>query len=410
MLKENTDTITAGLSRGSFIAMIAALMALNALAIDIMLPAFPLIASDYGLTGSNRVQFVLAAYFAGFGLAQVFFGPVSDRFGRRSPLFAGLILYVCFAIAGAFAPTFELLLVARFLQGVGAAATRVIALAIVRDTHSGRAMASVMSLVMMVFMIVPVIAPLVGQAVIMVADWHWVFLFMGTLSAAVSVLCYLRLPETLGPADRRPLSPGSILEGFRLVLSNSTSMLYTLSVTFFFGSLFGFLNVAQPVYVDIYGLGALFPLAFASIAILMGVSSFANSKLVGRYGQRRLSHAALIGYFAISAILAAISFLYGNPPFWLFMALLAVSMPLFGLIGSNFNSIAMEPLGAVAGTASSVIGFCQTAGGAIVGAVIGQMYNGTVLPLAVGFTTASAIALVFVVLAERGRLFGQGTA
>lgn len=393
----------------AFIAMIAALMALNALAIDIMLPAFPLIASDYGLTGSNRVQFVLAAYFAGFGLAQVFFGPVSDRFGRRAPLFAGLVLYVGFATAGAFAPTFELLLAARFLQGIGAAATRVIALAIVRDTHSGRAMASVMSLVMMVFMIVPVIAPLVGQLVITVADWHMVFLFMGTISAAVSVWCYLKLPETLGFADRRPLSVGSVLEGFRLVLSNRVSMLYTLATTFFFGSLFGFLNIAQPVYVDIYGLGALFPLAFAGIAILMGISSFMNARLVGRYGQRRLSHAAIIGHVAVSAVLAAVS-VGGNPPFWLFMALLAVSMPLFGLIGSNFNSIAMEPLGAVAGTASSVIGFCQTAGGAIVGAIIGQMYNGTVLPLGAGFTAASAIALVLVILAERGRLFGQGTA
>ncbi len=382
-------------------------MALNALAIDIMLPAFPLIAAEYGLTGSNRIQFVLAAYFAGFGLAQVFFGPVSDRFGRRAPLFAGLVLYVGFALAGALAPNFELLLAFRFLQGVGAAATRVIALAIVRDTHSGRAMASVMSLVMMVFMVVPVVAPLVGQAVILVADWHTVFLFMGAISAAVSLWCLFKLPETLNPADRRPLTAGSILEGFRLVLSNRTSMLYTLAVTFFFGSLFGFLNVAQPVYVDIYGLGALFPVAFASIAILMGISSFLNAKLVVSLGQRRLSHAALIGYFACAVALSALS-LAANPPFWVFMTILAVAFPLFGLIGSNFNSIAMEPLGAVAGTASSVLGFCQTAGGAVVGAVIGQTYDGRVFPLAAGFAIASGIALVFVLLAERGRLFGHG--
>ncbi len=408
MLEKNTDTVATGLSRGSFIAMMAMLMALNALAIDIMLPAFPEIADEFGMAGSNSVQFVLSSYLTGFGLAQLFYGPVSDRFGRRGPLFAGLALYILFAAAGAFAPTFELLLIARFLQGVGAAATRVIAMAIVRDTHSGRAMAATMSLVMMVFMVVPVVAPSIGQAVVLVADWHTVFLFMGVISAAVTLWCYLRLPETLAQSDRRPLSVASVLQGFRVVLSNRMSVLYTLAVTFFFGSLFGFLNVSQPIYVDIYGLGALFPVAFGSVAVLMAISSFANSRLVGSIGQRRLSHAALIGYFACALVLVAVS-AGGNPPFWLFMTLIAVAMPLFGMIGANFNSIAMEPLGALAGTASSVIGFMQTVGGALTGALIGQYYDGTVLPLAIGFASVSGIALLFVLLAERGRLFGQGT-
>lgn len=408
MLKENTNLVAGQISRGAFISMMAMLMALNALAIDIMLPAFPLIAAEYGMADSNSVQFVLSSYLTGFGLAQLFYGPISDRYGRRGPLFAGLALYILFAAAGAFAPTFELLLIARFLQGVGAAATRVIAMAIVRDTHSGRAMASTMSLVMMVFMVVPVIAPSIGQAVVLLANWHTVFLFMGVISAAVTIWCYLRLPETLVENERRPLSVASVLGGFRLVLNNRMSVLYTLGVTFFFGSLFGFLNVSQPIYVDIYGLGALFPVAFGGVAVLMAITSFANSRLVGRFGQRRLSHAALIGYFLCALVLVAVC-ANGNPPFWLFMTLMAIAMPLFGLIGANFNSIAMEPLGAVAGTASSVIGFLQTVGGALTGALIGQYYDGTVLPLAIGFASVSGIALLLVLAAERGKLFGHGT-
>ena len=397
-----------GIGRPQFIAIIASLMALNALAIDIMLPAFPNISGSYGITDANLVQHILLSYVIGFGLAQLFFGPVSDRYGRRAPLFVGIGLYAVCAVAGGFAPSFEFLLVSRFLQGVGAAATRVIAISVVRDTHSGRGMAATMSLVMMVFMVVPVFAPMIGQVIILAGDWHLIFIFMAFVSLVVGAWALFRLPETLHEENRRPLTVKSISQAFAIVLSNRIALFYTLATSFYFGSLFGFLNVAQPIYVDIYGLGSYFPLAFAAVAVVMAGSSFLNSRLVGRFGQRRLSHGALIAYFAFAMLLAGLTAM-GPIPFWLFFGISMLMMPLFGFVGSNFNSIAMEPLGAIAGTASSTLGFAQTVGGGIVGALIGQAYDGTVFPLAAGYALVSAVAVAMVLIAEKGRLFGVGT-
>ena len=398
-----------GIGRPQFIAIVASLMALNALAIDIMLPAFPNIQAGLGIVDANRVQFVLLSYIIGFGGAQLVFGPVSDRFGRRAPLFFGIGLYAICAIAGALAPSFEFLLIARLLQGIGAAATRVIAISVVRDTHSGRGMAATMSLVMMVFMVVPVFAPMMGQVIILAGNWHLIFIFMALVSLIVGLWAMLRLPETLEREDRRPLTVKSIAEAFAIVLSNRVSMFYTLATSFYFGSLFAFLNVAQPIYVGIYDLGAYFPIAFAAVAVVMAGSSFLNSRLVGHFGQRRLSHGALIAYFGLSLLLAGLTAI-GPIPFWLFFGISMLMMPLFGFVGSNFNSIAMEPLGAIAGTASSTLGFAQTVGGGIVGALIGQAYDGSIFPLAAGYAIVSAVALVMVLIAEKGRLFGVGTA
>jgi len=397
-----------GIGRPQFIAIVASLMALNALAIDIMLPAFPNIAESLGVTDANQVQYVLLSYIIGFGGAQLIFGPIADRYGRRMPLFVGIGLYVICSVAGAFAPSFEFLLLARFLQGIGAAATRVIALSVVRDTHSGRAMAATMSLVMMVFMVVPVFAPMMGQVIILAGDWHLIFVFMAIVSLAVGLWAALRLPETLKEENRRPLTLKSIGDAFAIVLTNRVALFYTLSTSFYFGSLFAFLNVAQPIYVGIYGLGSYFPVAFAAVAVVMAGSSFLNSRLVGRFGQRRLSHSALLIYLALALLMAGLTAM-GPIPFWAFFGISLLMMPLFGFVGSNFNSIAMEPLGAIAGTASSTLGFAQTVGGGLVGALIGQAYDGTVFPLAAGYALVSAIAVVMVLIAEKGRLFGTGT-
>lgn len=397
-----------GIGRPHFIAIVASMMALNALAIDIMLPAFPNIQSGLGVADANQVQFVLLSYVIGFGAAQLFFGPVSDRFGRRAPLFFGIALYAICSIAGALAPSFEFLLITRFLQGIGAAGTRVIALSVVRDTHSGRGMAATMSMVMMVFMVVPVFAPMIGQVIILFGDWHLIFLFMAAVSMAVGAWALMRLPETLETERRRPLTLKSVAEAFTIILTNRVALFYTLATAFYFGSLFGFLNVAQPIYVDIYGLGPYFPIAFAAVAVVMAGSSFINSRLVGRFGQRRLSHGALIAYFGFALLLAGLSAM-GPVPFWVFFLISLMMMPLFGFVGANFNSIAMEPLGAIAGTASSTLGFAQTVGGGLVGAAIGQAYDGTVFPLAAGYAMVSAVSLAMVLIAEKGRLFGVGT-
>lgn len=395
-----------GMGKIEFIALMALLMALNALAIDIMLPGLQEIGASLGVESENHRQYVISAYLIGFAFAQLLYGPVSDRFGRRIPMFVGLGIYVVSSLAAILVPSFTALLVLRFVQGVGSAAMRVITVSIVRDIFGGRAMAEVMSLIMMVFMVVPVMAPGIGQVVMIFGDWHLIFVFMAVMAAAVWAWMYFRLPETLHENDVRPFTVRSVLQGFRIVLTDRVALCYTLASTFIFGALFGFINSAQQIYVGIYELGVWFPVAFAAVAAFMALSSFVNARLVGRFGMRRLSHGALLGFLGVNALWLVLTLLWPTHlPFALFITLFAISMFQFGWIGSNFNSLAMEPLGHVAGTASSVLGFMGTAGGTVVGAVIGQSFNGTALPLVLGFFSLSVIGLVFVLIAERGKLF-----
>jgi len=390
--------------RWEFIALAAAMMALNALAIDIMLPGLQQIGASLGVEDENHRQFVITAYIAGFGIAQLFFGPLSDRFGRRTPLLAGLAVYIAAALGAAFAPSFTSLLILRAVQGMGAAATRVITVSIVRDVFGGRAMAEVMSLVFMVFMVIPVVAPGMGQIVMLFSEWHMIFVVMATIAFIFTLWAAFRLPETLHPEYRRAFNLRTIIDGFRVVLTNRVSLCYMLATTSVFGALFGFINSAQQVYVGIYGLGVWFPVIFAVIAGMMAVSSFLNSRLVGRFGMRKLSHGALIGFIIVTTIWFVLS-LFGQLPIYVFVPIFGCAMLMFGWIGSNFNSVAMEPLGHLAGTASSVQGFTQTVGGGVIGAIIGQLFDGTTTPLAAGFCTVSVVALVFVLLGERGKLF-----
>ncbi len=396
------------LPRWEFIALAAALMALNALALDIMIPGLQQIGASLGVENENHRQYVITAYLAGFGIAQLFFGPLSDRFGRRIPLLWGIAIYVAAALGAVFAPSFTTLLILRFVQGLGAAGTRVITVSVIRDTFGGRAMAEVMSLVFMVFMIVPVVAPGVGQAVMLFFEWHMIFVVMAGVAFAVGLWTAFRLPETLHPEYRRAFDLQTIAGGFSIVLTNRTSLFYTLATTSVFGALFGFINSAQQVYVGIYGLDVWFPVVFAAIAGMMAVSSFLNSRLVGRFGMRRLSHGALLGFIVITTLWFVLS-LFGPLPLYVFLPVFALAMLHFGWIGSNFNSIAMEPLGHLAGTASSVQGFTQTVGGGLIGAAIGQSFDGTTTPLAAGFCAVSIVGLFFVLIAERGKLFQTHT-
>ena len=390
--------------RWEFIALAAALMALNALAIDIMLPGLQQIGASLGVENENHRQYVITAYFAGMAFALLAYGPASDRFGRRGPLLVGLAIYIVAAFAAAFSPSFEMLLALRFIQGVGAASTRVIAVSMVRDRFGGRQMAETMSLIFMVFMVIPVIAPGIGQIVLLFSTWHMIFACMGAIAFVITLWAAMRLPETLAPENRRPFNPAAIGEAFATVLTTRVSLCYTLASTAVFGALFGFINSAQQVYVGIYGLGVWFPVVFAAIAGMMAVSNFLNSRLVVRVGMRRLSHGALLGFLSVSTIWFVWS-LYEELPLPAFLILFSAAMFQFGWIGANFNAMAMEPLGRIAGTASSVQGFIQTLGGGVIGAAIGQFYNGTTMPLAAGFCAVAAVGLVMVLIAEKGVLF-----
>ena len=395
-----------GMSKVEFIVLMAFLMAINALAIDIMLPGLQEIGASLGVENENHRQYVVSAYLIGLGIAQLLYGPLSDRFGRRVPMLVGIVIYVISALVIVLVPSFTALLVLRFIQGIGSAATRVVTVSIVRDAFGGRRMAEVMSLIKIVLMVVPVVAPGIGQTVMLFGNWHLIFLFIAVIATVVGAWAYLRLPETLHPEDVRPFTVTSILGGFKIVLTNRIALCYTIASTFIFGALFGFINSAQQIYVGIYELGSLFPVAFAAVALFMSLASFLNAQLVGRVGMRRLSHGALVGFMAVTLMWLVVQISMAHPmPFMLFIGFFGVAMFLFGWIGANFNSLAMEPLGHVAGTASSVLGFLSTVGGAIIGALIGQAFDGTATPMVAGFFAVSVIGCIFVLIAERGQLF-----
>lgn len=389
------------------VTMIAFLMALNAAAIDILIPALQEIGATLGVETENQRQLAITAYIVGFGGAQLFYGPVSDRFGRRPVLFVGMIIYIIGSFAAAASPTFGILLFSRMVQGIGAAATRVIAVSIVRDCFGGSRMASVMSLVMMVFMTIPIIAPNIGVAIMTFGSWQEIFVLNGIFAAAVTLWAALRLPETLHPKDRRALTLKLTMEAFRIVLTNRRSLGYSMAATLIFGVLFGFINQAEQVYTKIFKIGPLFTLYFSTAACFMAAASFTNSQLVMRFGMRRLSHGALCGFIAFSAIQLAVSTITGSMPFPLFLVLIILTFGMFGFIGTNFNALALDPLGHVAGTASSVMGFTQTLGGGFLGAVIGASYDGTLRPLYAGFLLLSLGSLACVFFAEGGRLFNR---
>jgi DHA1 family bicyclomycin/chloramphenicol resistance-like MFS transporter len=383
-----------------FVALMAALMASNAMAIDSMLPALPAIGEALGVHEENRRQLVVTFYLLGFGAAQIGYGPLSDRFGRKGLLVAGLAFYALFATLAGLAASFALLLAARVMQGVAAAASRVLVVSIVRDRYHGPAMARVMSLTMIVFMIVPILAPFFGQAVLAVASWRHIFIGLGVYGTLLAAWVIWRLPETLAPEKRRPLSLAAIGEAARLTLSTRQSIGNALVQTLAMGALFSFINSVQQIVAEVLHRPALLPVVFACVAGPMALSSYANSKLVMRLGSRRLLLRALVCFTAAAAVHLAVAAAWGET-LWTFIALQAATMGSFGLIGANAGALAMEPLGHVAGTASSLQGVLTTIGGALIGYGVGQQFDGTTLPLLIGFTACGALGFAVALWANR---------
>jgi MFS transporter, DHA1 family, multidrug resistance protein len=387
-----------------FVIVIASIMALNPLAMDMMLPALPNIASAFHITVANRPQMVLSTFLIGFGVGQFVIGPLSDRFGRRPVLLGGMTVYCIASVLAIAAPSFETLLLARALQGLGTSATRVIATSIVRDCYAGRRMASVMSLAMMVFIAVPVIAPSFGQAVLMLTHWRGIFIVLMVYGAVALVWSALRMPETLPQSQRRSLAIGEVLDAFRQTVTNRQTLGYALAAGGVMGSLFAYVFTSQQVFTEIYKLGQYFPIAFAAIAIGTAVAGFLNSKFVGRLGMRVISHGALVAFAAVAATMLVAEKMQ-MLPLPLFMALSALMMFSFGLMIANFTALAMEPQGHIAGTASSLYGSITTLLGIGIGMTMGQDYDGTLLPFSTGFFLCTLAALAVVLVTEKGRLF-----
>jgi len=416
MTKPDLDAARAGASDAAelrlplpfreFVALIAVMMALTALSIDIMLPGLPDIGAAMGVASENDRQLVVIIYMLGFALGQIVYGPLSDRHGRKPVLLIGFGIYILASLGAILAPTFDTLLVARALQGVGAASPRVMSLAIVRDVTSGRRMARVMSLAMAFFIIIPVFAPAMGQGLMALGTWRTPFDLLLAFALATALWIMLRLPETSaaghGVARVLPLRAS-----VRAVVTNRQTVAYAAGAGCLFGALLGYVASSQQIFVDLYGLGPWFPLAFGGIASSMALAALVNARLVEQLGMRLVSHVSLAGLIVVSLLLlvAAVADIL---PLWLFAPMMAVCFFLFGLIQPNFNALAMEPQGDNAGMASSLIGFYSTAAGAAIAGAIGHMFDGSVVPLATGYAATALVSGAAVLAAEgRAGMFGR---
>jgi MFS transporter, DHA1 family, multidrug resistance protein len=319
-------------------------------------------------------------------------------------LIDGMALYCIASLLAIMASSFETLLLARVLQGLGTSATRVIATSVVRDCYVGRRMASVMSLAMMIFIAVPVIAPSLGQAVMLWTQWRGIFIVLMAYGVLALIWSAVRMPETLPEAERKSLAFFDVLGAFRQTVTNRQTLGYALAAGGVQGSLFAFVFASQQVFTEIYGLGHYFPLAFAAVAIGIAIAGFLNARFVGRIGMRVISHGALVGFVTVAAIMLLAAKLQ-MLPLPLFMALSALMMFAFGLTFANFTALAMEPQGHIAGTASSLYGSITTLLGIGIGTTIGQAYDGTLLPFATGFFLCTLASLAVVLITEKGRLF-----
>jgi len=387
--------------------MVASMMALNAFAIDIMLPAMGVIGDHYHLSNPNDQQWILYSYIIGFGIPQLFFGPISDRYGRRNLVRVCLIAYIIFAFMCMATTSFMLLLLVRFLQGVFASGIRVIAVSIVRDLTKGRAMARVMSLVMTIFMIIPIIAPSIGQGVMMVAGWKWTFGVLGLAGLMLLIWVQCRLPETLKTEARQELSFTKALSSFGHVLSTRVTAGYMLASGVVFGALFAFIASAEQIFADVFNEGHRFGIWFAVIAGTMAIANFTNSRVVERYGMRRISHGVLLMFITLSLINYFVTQIIGAKLF-IFLPLFALTFGCFGMLGSNFSAIAMEPQGKVAGTASALYGFFTTTVASGFGFLVSSQFNDSVTPTLIGFVGLGVLSLSLVLITERGKLFGLG--
>lgn len=384
-----------------FVALMAAMMALVALSTDAMLPALQRIGEDLAVVRENSVQLIVSTLFLGMAVGQIAYGPVSDSIGRKPMIYVGYALFIIGCLLSIFATNFSVMLAGRLLQGIGVAGPRSITLALVRDEYEGRAMAQVMSFVMMVFILVPVIAPSFGQAILLIASWRVIFTALLVLALLTVTWFALRQPETL-PVERRiPFSVRRIWRAIVEIGNDRIALGYTLAAGLATGAFMGYLNSAQQIFQELYGLGTKFPLYFAVIALALGGASFANGRLVKQYGMRFLSNWSVRGLVILSLAFSLIAFLMGGqPPLLALMVYLMTGFFCIGILFGNLNALAMEPLGHIAGVGAAVVGSLSTFIAVPLGTIIGQAYNETVLPLVGGFALLSLLSLLIMGWAE----------
>lgn len=392
------------IGKREFILLMGALPALQALAIDSMLPALGVIAHDLGATSENQRQLIIAVFLFGIGIGAIFPGAFSDRFGRKPVLMACLAAYVVPVFACAFVEDIGTLLVLRAIQAVGSGGLTVIPNAIIRDRFEGDRMARMQSLTMFVFMVVPMIAPTLGLIVMNGLGWRWIFGLMGGFGIVVAIWAHVRLPETLHPEFRQSIEVRTIAGNMAKVVSTRGSVGYVLASTLMISGIWGYINSSQQLVAEHFGAGERFAYIFGGMALFMSLGNLVNARIVERFGARRVSHVALLFYIA-----AGLTQLWlANQPhqtLWQFVPVMTVNMALTGFMSANFGAIALQPFARMAGAASSSLTFIRSFAGALIAGLVGQAYDGTARPLATALVAFGVLALLLVLYSERGRLF-----
>ncbi|MBD3730519.1 MAG: multidrug effflux MFS transporter [Sphingomonadales bacterium] len=386
------------------VVLMAAMMALNGVAIDGMLPALAQLAGDLGEADGNRRQLVVGLYLLANGVGCIYPGILADRFGRRRVVLVALAAYVIGSLGCSLVGNFDELLAMRAFQGFAAAGLSVVPAAIIRDRYEGDAMARLLSMISAVFITVPIFAPGLGQLVLAFAGWRWIFVLLAGFALLVGSWVWLRLPETLDPQHRQKMQLGTLAGNMAQALGNRSAMGYVIGSAILFGSIFGYINMSQQLIAEFFGLGDWFPLVFGITAAAMVLANLTNSRIVTRFGARRVSHSGLIAFVIVSAAQVWLAY---SPyeTIWIFVPLLAINLALLGFLGANFGSIAMQPFARIAGAASSVQSFLRMVISSGLGIMIGQLYDGTARVLAIALLCSALISLALVLWAEDGKLF-----
>lgn len=385
-----------------YILLVAILISIGAMGTDIMLPALDQIGQDFGVTNQNDVHFIVTAFFFGIAAGQVIMGPLSDSFGRKPVIYLGYALFILGCLLSVFADSWAMMLIGRVLQGIGAAAPRIVTVALVRDQFEGRAMARIMSVVMAAFIIVPIIAPALGQVLIYYGGWRATFAGLIVLAVLVTVWFAKRQPETLHLARRQPFRIYHILRGILEVFRSRIALGYTIATGLMYGMFVGYLGSAQQIFDEVFGVGNLFAAYFAVSAASLGVASLVNAKFVMRIGMLRLTLAALIGLTVISFLfwVALVSF-DGRPPLVVFLSWQLAAFFCVGITFGNLNALALEPLGHIAGLGAAFVGSISTLISLPLAWVIGSNFDGTVYPMVSGFAVLGLAACFAVFWTER---------
>lgn len=382
-----------------FIALMAALMSVVAISIDAMLPALGIIRDAFQTSHPNDVQLIISCIFVGMAVGELICGPLSDAYGRMKVLYTYLGIYLLGSIVCLFSDTLEHMLVGRFIQGLGVAGPFISCMSIVRDTYSGRTMAKVMSLVMMVFIMVPVIAPAIGQGIIMVTSWRALFILYIVYAVLIGLWAYFRLHETLPAEKRVALTIPNLLKDLKIIFSNRQTMCYTLCMACVFGALIGDLNSSQQIFQEQYSVGKMFVVYFGLQALAFGGASLMNSRWVETYGMRYICLRALVVMTAVSIVFVSLQFAI-DITFWMFFIYGVVVLFCVGLLFGNLNSLALEPMGHIAGLASAIISATSNLVAIPLGTIIGQLYDGTIFPLSAGFAILGVFAALFLIVAS----------